>query len=123
MSIYSDINQNKTEDGPVQVINLDSIFQSIKNIISTNRGERLFLPGFGADLDSFLFEPIDEITALQIFKALLTAIEEWDPRVILDYGLSNVDAVPDDNKYKVRLIYRVKSLSSNKFEFIGELGR
>ena len=58
MSLYSDINAN-TPYLKSQVYDLDSVIQSIQTIVKTRKGEVLFLPEFGFDDTSYLFEQID----------------------------------------------------------------
>lgn len=60
VELYSDI-PNSFAASPVnsdltRVINEQAIKQSIRNLLLTDRGERLFRPNFGSDLKALLFE-------------------------------------------------------------------
>ena len=54
MSIYTDINQY-TPTAQVLLTNIESIYQSLNNILTTKPGERVFNPEFGGELDDLLF--------------------------------------------------------------------
>lgn len=65
-------------EGPV------NIRQSIEIILSTEPGERLLRPSFGAGLRQFLFEPNTPATHRLIEERITRSIERWEPRVRLD---------------------------------------
>ena len=50
---------------------LDLVKSMIKSFIRTNRGERFMLPDFGADLQKYLMEPLDQTT----FKLIKDEVE------------------------------------------------
>ena len=84
-------NFNKTPVGNQlgRVINQDSVNQSLRNIITTNVGERFFQPGIGSNVYKMLFEPLSvqefrggaATTTLEFM--IRSAIEQNEPRVIL----------------------------------------
>ena len=84
-------NFNKTPVGNQlgRVINQDSVNQSLRNIITTNVGERFFQPGIGSNVYKMLFEPLSvqefrggaATTTLEFM--IRNAIEKNEPRVIL----------------------------------------
>jgi phage baseplate assembly protein W len=59
------------------------IKSSIYNILSTAKGERVFLPEFGTSLHSLLFEPMDNITRKIAQNIVTEDIQRWEPRVTL----------------------------------------
>ena len=118
MPIYSDISRRQ---GKTLELNEDAVFQAINNILSTRKGERLFLPEFGSNIKDLLFEPIDEETAFLIKSEILRAIEEWDLRVDIEYAKSEVIPYPDENKYEIKIVFSIIGLTSEKFEYVQEL--
>lgn len=80
-----------------------AIQESVNNILKTKPGERLFNPMFGCDLDSLLFEPIDEFTTLLIKQELLKCISRWDPRIRVS-NATKVIAHEDQLEYQVTLV-------------------
>jgi len=104
--VYSDVSNKPSKSE--KVINEHAVYQALDNLLSTEKGERLFLPNFGAELRKLLFEPIDEMTAFLIKSKLIESIQIWEPRVEL-ITLS-VIPYPDDNLYVVNLIFKIKGL-------------
>lgn len=87
---------------------LDAIKGSIKSILRTRKGEKLFNPTFGADLDKLLFELITPFTRIMIQKVITEEIEKWEPRVIID--TVTVNSEPDYNgQIEVEVKFMLKS--------------
>lgn len=120
LEIYSDINGTSPETQD-KVINIDSIYQSIYNILNTRRGERAHLPEFGCDLEDIPFEPLDDDTAFLIFEIITEAISRWEPRVYLNTGLSSVEPDEDNNAYDVTLVFSIAGLEET-YSYSGLLG-
>jgi hypothetical protein len=60
-----------------------SVQDSIRIILTTEPGERLMLPTFGAGLRSFLFEPNVPATHRLIEERVQHALRRWEPRINL----------------------------------------
>ncbi len=60
-----------------------NIHESIAIILKTDRNERVMLPGFGAGLGNFLFQPNTPATHARIAHAIETALKRWEPRINL----------------------------------------
>jgi len=58
-----------------------NIHESIRLILSTEPGERLRLPAFGAGLRRFLFEPNNLATHTLIRQTIAEALKRWEPRI------------------------------------------
>ncbi len=75
---------------------VDSVKQSIKNLIFTDKGERLMQPDIGCKIRSLLFDnytPQTSITARQIISE---TVEKYEPRA----EIINIKISPDpDNNY------------------------
>lgn len=81
-----------------------SIRESIRIILTTDPGERLMLPGFGAGLRTFLFEPNVPATHRLIEERVLQALQRWEPRI----AVSSVAVAPhpvDLGQATVSLVY------------------
>jgi len=61
-----------------------NVRESIRVILLTEPGERIGLPGFGAGLGRFLFEPNTEATRHRIGQAISRALAQWEPRITLE---------------------------------------
>lgn len=71
-----------------------NIRESIRIILTTEPGERLMLPAFGAGLGRFLFEPNVVTTHRRIEEAVVQSLERWERRIKVDQV--EVQADPED---------------------------
>jgi len=95
-----------------KVINADSIKQSLRMLIDTAKGTRIFLPYYGCRIKAFLFEPFDETTAKRIGEELQHTIKNYERRITL---LSvNVQMNFDTTSYEINVIYKISS--TNKID-------
>jgi hypothetical protein len=60
-----------------------NIREMIQVILRTQERERLNLPGFGAGLQRYLFEPNTVATRFQIEDRITKALQLWEPRISL----------------------------------------
>lgn len=119
MHTYSDLNmfyQHSIGPQGIRVYDADAIINSILTLLLTTKGEMFFAPSIGADIDNFLFEPIDEITAKRLQVALLSQIEEVDNRVRVDWANSSVIPDADNQFYDVALAFHVRGVDAQEFE-------
>lgn len=88
---------------------INSVKQSILNILRTNHGEKPFEPLFGANLRTYLFENPGLVTEVAIENSIKMAIENYEPRVeILDI---KVDDHTDENRIGIQLTVKIISIS------------
>ncbi len=105
---WKDFDNNfiKKNNGDVKdMINIDAISNSLTNIFETFQGSRRMLPEFALPIHGILFEPVDEITSYRLGELILSAVERWETRIIVDNV--QVLARPDRNEYKINLEYRI----------------
>lgn len=90
-------------------IDNNSIKQSLKLLLFTNIGERLFQPDVGSKIYGLLFEPLDPITTEVLKRSIENTIETYEPRVLLE----GVDVVPkyDENEYEVTIYFTVRGIN------------
>jgi len=88
---------------------INAVKQSVFNVLRTNHGERPFNPFFGADLRSFMFENITNITAAAIASQIENALKNDEPRVeVLNV---NVKTFPDKNDVQITVTIQIVSTS------------
>lgn len=115
MAIYQDINDEMYRNSKTLDVwtdeDIEVIKTSIRNILMTVKGSRRMLPMFGANLDSLLFEPMDQRTAKRIGNLILSEIEKWETRV----NITKVQVIGDQDKsqYDVNIFFNVKTASIN----------
>lgn len=85
--------------------NVDAIKQSIKSLLLTNKGERLFDPSIGSKIQAILFENFTPQT-ISVCKTYITqTILNYEPRAeLLDV---NITPWPDNNLLVARIVFGV----------------
>ena len=87
--------------------NNESIKQSVLNMLRSNRGGRPCNIGFGANLRSYLFENMTNITAAQMSTSVNMALANYEPRIeVLN---TNIQARADENEVTITVTGRVRS--------------
>ena len=86
-----------------------AIMNSLRNIFTTNPGEKILDPTFGLSLTRWLFEPLDEFIAQEIGEAILEGIEKFEPRVSVRNITVNMNA--EQNQYDLKLVLTIPSLN------------
>lgn len=90
--------------------NNEAVKQSVLNILRTNHGERPFNYFFGANLRSYLFENMTNITAAQMATSVNNSLRNHEPRIeVLN---TNIQARANENEVLITVTGRV--LSSNE---------
>ena len=85
--------------------NENAIARSVRNIVSTTPGEKLFDPDFGSSVSEILFENVDDITAISIEDEIKNCLANYEPRVeLIDV---EVDPNFDENQFDVLITYRI----------------
>lgn len=104
-----DLNLNLTknlQNGDIYVLNeLQSIRASIKNLILTRKGERIFQCYLGTDLESLLFEVANSNTADNIIEQVKTLLNLYEPRITIDSV--EVFLEDDDVTLSLKLVYTI----------------
>ena len=68
-----------------------NVREAIRIVLSTEPGERLRLPAFGAGLRRFLFEPNTLATHTLIRQTIDEALKRWEPRIQVEAVEVQVD--------------------------------
>lgn len=114
--IYSDFHKDMTQS-PINFdlarkIDEDAVKESIKNLILTDRGERLFQPDIGSDIRKMLFENINSATVEIIKNLVRTTIRNYEPRANL-IGvdvLTSIDSLQVDIIITFNIINRIEPI-------------
>ena len=88
--------------------NAVAVKRSVKNLLLTGTYERRFRPHIGAGLQKYLFENVSPVTAQLIRQAIVTAIENFEPRARLISV--RVRVAPDNNSYDASVKFGVVNL-------------
>lgn len=101
------------------LVDVDAVKNSVHNIFTWIKGERILDPEFGTDLRKYLYEPITEKNAEQIIAEIKTAILKFDPRVEVD-DVSNIGTISnnENNEIPIQITYHIVGLPNEKYYFI-----
>jgi phage baseplate assembly protein W len=111
-----------TKDLPI-LKNSNAISRSVRNIVQTIPSEKFFNSIFGSDVRSSLFDFVDFGTASLIEEQIITAIENFEPRVA---NLQvEVSPKPDDNTFEVTVLFDIvgQDVPFQEFSFLLEATR
>jgi len=101
---------------------VSSVTQSLKNLLMTNRTEKPFSPYFGANLNSYLFELLDQGTVNEMQNAIVQNIEVFEPRI----NPNTLQVIPEadinGNSVTLTIIFNIVN-SSKTVEFTTRLNR
>jgi phage baseplate assembly protein W len=88
-----------------KAMNEDAVKQSIRNLLLTNRGDRLFNNTLGSDIYSLLFENSSPALEQTLSDYIKTTIENYEPRAELIDVV--VDSEADEHEVLVVINFRV----------------
>jgi phage baseplate assembly protein W len=85
----------------------ESIKEALKNLILTDRGERLFQPNLGGDIRATLFENNTPATLKIVQEQVKSTILNFEPRV----EIISVEAKSslDSNTIQINILFYIKS--------------
>lgn len=104
---------NPANSGDIKVdYDENAVKNSIRNIFTTKKGQKLLNPEFGAALDQFLFERVDEFYGYKIGNEILDTIKLYEPRI--EVTKIQVIPDPDQNEYRIILKYNFLKMKNNE---------
>lgn len=104
---------NPKNSGDIKVDeDIEAIKNSIRNIFNTRRGQKILNPEFGASLDQFLFERVDDFTGNIIGQTILDNLQKFEPRI--EVLKVNVYPFPDQNQYRLQVFYKFLKINKNQ---------
>ena len=96
---------NPLNDDLIGLKNENAIARSVRNIVMTVPGEKLFEPDFGSRVSKLLFENVDDITASQIREEIEYSIVNYEPRVKILSITVNPDN--DNASFDAVIVYEI----------------
>ena len=98
---------------------------NLKQLLSTHLGERVMLPGFGLNLNKYLFQPMDNLLFESIKNEIIGAVAKYAKNVKIlkigvypldDYGAEGLQAM------QIKLSVQVKEIEDTTFEVGVKIG-
>jgi phage baseplate assembly protein W len=106
----SDFNAHPDNKQLMAIRDEAAVSRSIRNLLFTNKYERLFQPNIGGNLDKFLFEDVSAQTEASIRFQIIETIENYEPRAkLLDVIATGY---PEKNGYVVSITFYVTSVEN-----------
>jgi len=91
---------------------IELVKQDLLNHIHTQKGERVMMPAFGTNIQSYIMEPNDSIVVKKIEEELKDVINA-DPRVELVN--MNIDTLDHLIQVSIELIFQPGDIADNLF--------
>ena len=90
---------------------IEAVKNNIKNLLSTNKGERYMQPNIGLNLRKFLFEQFTDELRLQIENDILDTFEFWLPFIqVKDLKIQMSDTTAgsvNNNKMVISVVFNI----------------
>ena len=93
-----------------RVVNENAVRESIRNLVATDRGERLFQPNVGCDIRGSLFENITQATMIILEENIKSTIRTYEPRCNL--RSVEVSGNIDTNELSAKIVFNVINSSN-----------
>ncbi len=97
------IDENHTNDWA-------AVQNSITNLFTFRKGDRILLPEYGNALLNYVYEPINELSEKRLRQDIHMMFKMWEPRVEVDKVY--IEGRPDMNEYDIEVLYDVPSLET-----------
>jgi len=115
-NLYSDIdnsfNVHPIYNDILPIFDIDSVKQSLKNLLLTNQYDRCFQPNVYSNISALLFENADIFSELELKEKIENVIDIYEPR-ISNYEVTVSDD-SDRNAYKVFIKFETSYDSSSE---------
>jgi phage baseplate assembly protein W len=104
----------RDSQGDIQIAAYEEdVRQAIRIILSTNLGERVMRPDFGAGLRALLFEPMNTTTLSLAQHHVERALTEWEPRIdVLGVRVMFDKDDPSRGRLLIDIDYRVRATNT-----------
>jgi phage baseplate assembly protein W len=88
---------------------VQAIKNSIRNIFTTKKGQKILNPDFGCSLEQYLFTQITESNAKAIGSEILRGITKYESRI----NVKNIYVIPsiDRNSYNISVYYTLLEIN------------
>lgn len=119
---YSDISMTSKFDSISKKFKIEknvdvlAVKNSIKNIFTWIKGERVLDPNFGTDISKILYDPINSYSSEKIIAEIQMAISEYEPRAEIDkiYNLNSINNT-ENNTIEIEIVWHVVGLPDEKY--------
>ena len=102
---FTDLDKHPIRSTVLRKTNVDAVKQSLRNLMLTDRGERLFQPNLGGNIRAMLFENITPQTFLTMQEHIKDVIEAHEPRAdVIDVVITQTS---QEHEVQITIVFRV----------------
>lgn len=102
---FTDLDKHPIRNTVLRKTNVDAVKQSLRNLMLTDRGERLFQPNLGGNIRAMLFENITPQTFLTMQEHIKDVIAAHEPRAdVIDVVIAQTS---QEHEVQVTIVFRV----------------
>jgi len=107
---YTNFNVHPQNKRLVKYTNEESVKRSVKNLILTDKYERLFQPEVGCRIRSLLFENMSPVIAEELKKTIQETVDTYEPRArLIDIVVQSNES---RNSYDIYIYFEVINSSN-----------
>jgi len=110
---------NPITDDLIALKDENAIARSVMNLVFTNKGERMFQNDIGSQVQSILFENLNDITADSVKDEIENVIQNYEPRVnLIDVEVLNSEKFndlafkADRHELNVKITYEIVGINA-----------
>lgn len=99
-------------------VNVEAVYNSLRNIFTWIPGERVLLPDFGSRLREMIYEQITDENVEQIISEIRGVCLKYEPRVEI-VKIVNVSSIDDteNNTIRLQIIFTIPSLGPEQYNY------
>jgi phage baseplate assembly protein W len=102
---FTDLDKHPIRSTVLRKTNVDAVKQSLRNLMLTDKGERLFQPNLGGNIRAMLFENITPQTFLTMQEHIKDVIAAHEPRAdVIDVVIAQSS---QEHEVQVTIVFRV----------------
>ena len=102
---FTDLDKHPIRSTVLRKTNVDAVKQSLRNLMLTDRGERLFQPNLGGNIRAMLFENITAQTFLTMQEHIKDVITAHEPRAdVIDVVIVQTS---QEHEVQITIVFRV----------------
>ena len=102
-----------------ELVNVDAIRNSLKQIFTWIPGERVINPTFGSNVRLYIYEQLTDLNQERITAEIRQCVTQWEPRVSIEkiQILTDVDDA-ENSTSRVQVVFKVIGLNDEQFSYV-----
>ena len=102
---FTDLDKHPIRNTVLRKTNVDAVKQSLRNLMLTDKGERLFQPNLGGNIRAMLFENITAQTFLTMQEHIKDVITAHEPRAdVIDVYIAQTS---QEHEVQITIVFRI----------------